>query len=149
MPDAASNLVFLYARAGRLVDAEKLAQRPPADPRFAGLAQSSLFDGCTDRGRRLGDRGKQDEAIAWMRSCIENTPDPAIQHELTKYLESLAAASATDWSDFQLAVDKANARKYAEALKIADRLLAKTADRVFREQVQTFRKDVARRAAKK
>lgn len=149
MPDTVANLVFLYARAGRLADALAALKQPASDPRFARLAESTFADGSVERAKSLAAQGKQDEAIAWMQKSIEAAPDDDVRRQMTPFLDSLTAASATDWSDFQTAVDKANTRHYAEALKIADRLLAKTRDATFRAQVEAFRTEVKRRAGNK
>lgn len=109
MPDAVASLVFLYARAGRLADAQAAWKQSASDSMAGRMVESSFADGSVERAKSLDAQGKRDEAIAWMEKSIAAAPGDHARREITAFLESLTAASAADWSDFQAAVDKANA----------------------------------------
>ncbi|MEA2338943.1 MAG: hypothetical protein QOE82_2950 [Thermoanaerobaculia bacterium] len=126
-PPALYNLILLDARAGRRDDAarrlEVLAR--VADANVVARARENLFIADLNRAGELARAGKRAEAEEILRSVAAQTTNEELKAQVNDQLASFNRVDPAKGqiSDFQRAVEKANAGKFKEALALIDALL--------------------------
>lgn len=140
------NLIMLDGRIGRHEDAAKrlatLARI--ADPELVRQARESLLISDLMRANNLATTGKHAEAVALMKSVAAQTTNERMKAQITEQLMAMERVDAANnqASDFQRAVEKANAGKLREALAMIDALIPKITDPEVLAAAKDFRAKV-------
>jgi tetratricopeptide (TPR) repeat protein len=142
--DALYNLVVLDARAGRRDEALKRldALAAVADPEMVRHARENVFFADLNRAAELGRAGKHAEAAAIMKNVAAQTTNEQLKAQLTQQLLSIDKVDTVNAqvTDFQRAVEKANAGKFKEALALVDALMPKITEPEMLAAATDFRK---------
>lgn len=121
------NLVMLEARAGRREEASKRldALARVANAGMMREARENLLIADLNHASDLGRAGKHAEAAEIMKSVAAQTTNEELKERITEQLTSIDRIDTANGqvSDFQRAVEKANAGKFKEALALIDALL--------------------------
>jgi cytochrome c-type biogenesis protein CcmH/NrfG len=125
--DAIFNLLLLDARAGRHDDAAQRldALARLADPETVRQARENLYIADLNHASELLRAGKRAEGIEIMKRVAAETTSEQLKAQIDEQLTSVSHVDAANrqFSDFQLAVNKASDGKFKEALAMIDALL--------------------------
>jgi tetratricopeptide (TPR) repeat protein len=125
--DAIFNLILLDARAGRHDDAAQRldALARLADPETVRQARENLYIADLNHASELLRAGKRAEGVEIMKRVAAETTNDQLKAQIDEQLTSVSHVDAANrqFSDFQLAVNKASDGKFKEALAMIDALL--------------------------
>jgi tetratricopeptide (TPR) repeat protein len=125
--DAIFNLILLDARAGRHDDAAQRldALARLADPETVRQARENLYIADLNHASELLRAGKRAEGVEIMKRVAAETTNDQLKAQIDEQLTSVNHVDAANrqFSDFQLAVNKASDGKFKEALAMIDALL--------------------------
>jgi tetratricopeptide (TPR) repeat protein len=140
------NLILLDGRAGRRDDAAKRLDTLAriADPELVRQARESLLIADLIRANDLTKAGKHAEAVALMKNVAAQTSNERMKTQITEQLTSMDRVDAANGqvSDFQRAVEKANAGKLREALAMIDAMIPNIKDPEVLAAAKDFRAKV-------
>jgi len=140
------NLVMLEARSGRRDEATKHldALARVADANTVRRARENLFIADLNQASELGRAGKQAEAAEIMKRVAAQTTNEALKAQITEQLSAKDHVDTVNGqvSDFQRAVEKANAGKFKEALALIDALLPTIKEPELLAAAKDFRRKV-------
>ena len=145
---AALNLAELYGRSGRRADAERIFDqqlRTSSNADTLRLGREAVLLADLKRANDLIAAGKDDEAKGLMRSVQAKTSNPRLKAHLDQVLQARMTIDQ-QLEVAQSAIARADAGKFAEAVKMLDELLPKIEDADFKRRVQTLRDEFAKKA---
>lgn len=151
--DAAFNLVQLYARAGRRVDAQRIVDTvlaKSADPELIRQARQAVVYADVKRAEELLKSGKHEEAVAVAKAALNETTNEGVKAFLNRLISTAGEQSVrTKQIDtINSAIRQANAHQYDTALRILDDLLPQITDADMKARVEKLRGEIAARRRK-
>jgi tetratricopeptide (TPR) repeat protein len=144
----ALTLAELYGRSGRRDDAQRIFDRhlrTSSNGDSLRLGREAILLADLKRANDLIASGKDAEAKALMRSVQAKTTNPRLKTHLDNVLQARMTIDQ-QLEAAQSAIARADAGKFAEAVKMLDELLPKIDDADFKRRVQTLRDEFARKA---
>ena len=144
----ALNLAELYGRTGRRADAQRIFDqhlRHSSNADTLRLGREAVLLADLKRANDLLAAGKDEEAKALMRSVQAKTANPRLKAHLDEVLQARMTIDQ-QIEIAQSAIARADAGKFAEAVKMLDELLPKIDDADFKQRVQTLRDEFAKKA---
>jgi Flp pilus assembly protein TadD len=150
--EVAFNLIQLYARARRRNDAQRIFDTVVArseDPELVRQGREAVLQADVQAAEDLTRAGKTAEALVVMRSVLSATTNPRLKAHLEHAIaeEEKFARQKQQIAILDAAFKKAEAHKYAEALKMLDDLLPSVTDPEMRAEVMKVRGQLAAVAA--
>jgi tetratricopeptide (TPR) repeat protein len=152
--DVAFNLIQLYATAGRRADAQRVYDvvlKNGSDARLAQMGREALLLADVRVAEKLLKSGNYDEAVTLINGVLRQSSNEALklhlQQVLTQIDQDVAQKRLSE--TVNLAIDKAKAGKYQEALALLDELLPTIKDLETKTRVVELRATIAQATGRK
>jgi len=140
------NLILIEAKTGRLEEATKRldALARVADAETVRQARENIYIADLNHAAELSRAGKHTEAAAIMKSVAAQTTNEQLKAHIAEQLGSIDRVDKVNSqiTDFQHAVEKANAGKFQEALAMIDELMPKITEPEMLAAAKDFRAKV-------
>jgi tetratricopeptide (TPR) repeat protein len=146
--DVAMNLLYLYARAGRRSDAQRMATilGNSSDPAMSQFATEAVLRADVAAAEKLAASGKATEALALLERVHAETTSAPMKQQLEWMLANVRLQTQVE--RINVAIEHANKGRVSEAVRILEEVIPQMKDEEFKRRAEELRADWKKRLKK-